>query len=83
MILRAMTSWWPGASLRPRNKITHSVSRIDLQQRGHRGAPVPGGRAWRSLTCEGGRLHQLKAAVAVAGFLLLNVQMFAKGAFHG
>jgi hypothetical protein len=28
------------------------VSRIDLQQRGHRGAPVPGGRAWRSLICE-------------------------------
>jgi len=28
------------------------VSRIDLQQPGHRGAPVPGGRAWRSLTCE-------------------------------
>jgi hypothetical protein len=25
---------------------------IDLQQPGHRGAPVPGGRAWRSLTCE-------------------------------
>jgi Protein of unknown function (DUF998) len=24
----------------------------DLQQRGHRGAPVPGGRARRSLTCE-------------------------------
>jgi hypothetical protein len=26
------------------------VSRIDLQQRGHGGATVPGGRAWRSLT---------------------------------
>lgn len=26
--------------------------RPDLQQPGHRGAPVPGGRAWRSLTCE-------------------------------
>ena len=50
-------------------------SRIDLQQRGHRGAPVPGGRAWRSLTCEGDASTSLKAAVA--GSLLLNVQMFA------
>ena len=30
------------------------MSRIDPQQPGHRGAPVPGGRAWRSLTCEEG-----------------------------
>jgi hypothetical protein len=52
MILRAMIALVTGASLRPRIKITHSVSRIDLQQPGHRGAPVPGGRAWRSLTCE-------------------------------
>jgi hypothetical protein len=38
-------------SLRPRIKIAHSVRMIDLQQPGHRGAPVPGGRAWRRLTC--------------------------------
>jgi hypothetical protein len=28
------------------------VSQIDLQQPGHRGAPVPGGLAWRRLICE-------------------------------
>ncbi len=52
MILRVMIALMPGAWLRPRIKITHSVSRIDLQQPGHSGAPVPGGRVWRSLTCE-------------------------------
>ena len=46
MILRAMIAL---VTRRPRCdralKITHPVSRIDLQQPGHRGAPVPGGRA--------------------------------------
>lgn len=51
------------------------MSRIDLQQRGHRGAPVPGGRAWRSLTCEEDASAGWMAAVA--GSVLLNVQMFA------
>lgn len=49
----AVTELEPGAGAHARAwRRTHSVSRTDLQQRGHRGVPVPGGLAWRSLICE-------------------------------